>query len=56
LLIGVVAFFYWTRWLSLSAVIAGLFVPLAGALIECLVLVGSSFFHSGQSRSTQAAS
>jgi hypothetical protein len=55
LLLGVVAFFYWTGWLSLSAVITGLFVPLAGALIECLVLVGSSFF-TGASRSTQIAS
>jgi len=54
LLLGVVAFFYWTGWLSLSAVISGLFVPLAGALIECLVLVGSSFF-TGASRSTQIA-
>jgi ATP synthase I chain len=42
LALGVVAFFYWTGWLNLSAVIAGLFVPLAGAIIECLILVGSS--------------
>jgi ATP synthase I chain len=56
LLVGVVAFFYWTGWLSLSAVIAGLFVPLAGALLECLILVGSSFFHTGASSSTEIAS
>jgi len=55
LLVGVVAFFYWTGWLSLSAVIAGLFVPLAGVLIECVVLVGSSFF-TGASRPPQIAS
>lgn len=56
LLLLVLAFFYWTRWLSLSAVIAGLFVPLAGALLECLILVGSSFFHTGASSSTEIAS
>ena len=55
LLVGVVAFFYWTGWVNLSAVIAGLFVPLTGALIECVVLLGSSFF-TRASRSTQAAS
>ena len=55
LLLGVVAFFYFTGWLSLSAVITGLFVPLAGALIECLVLVGSALY-TGAFRSTQIAS
>jgi hypothetical protein len=56
LTLGVVAFFYWTGWLSLSAVITGLFVPLAGAMTECLVLVGRSFLRSGASRPTQIAS
>lgn len=55
LFVGVVLFFYLTGWLSLSAVIAGLFVPLAGALVECVVLVGSALF-TGASRSTQIAS
>jgi ATP synthase I chain len=55
LLLGVVAFFDWTGWLSLSAVITGLFVPLAGALIECLVLVGSSLGGAGRHRPTQVA-
>ena len=55
LLVGVVAFFYWTGWLSLGAVIGGLFVPLAGALIECVVLVGSSLFNGHASSSTGVA-
>lgn len=38
---GVIALFYFTGWLPLGAVIAGLFVPLAGALVECVVLAVS---------------
>ncbi len=55
LLFGVVAFVYFTGWLSVSAVIAGLFVPLAGVLIECVVLVASAFLHGHASGSTQIA-
>ena len=55
LLVGVVAFFYWSGWLSLSAVIAGLFVPLAGALMECAVLVASAFVRDHASSSARIA-
>ena len=42
LLIVVVVLFYQTGWLPLGAVIAGLFVPLAGALIECGIFLAGS--------------
>jgi len=38
LMFGVVAVVRWTGWLPFTAVIAGLLVPLAGALIECAIL------------------
>jgi hypothetical protein len=56
LALGVVAFFYWTGWLSLSGVITGLFVPLAGALVECLTLVGRSLVSGRASGPTHIAS
>lgn len=40
LMFGVVALVRWTGWLPFTAVIAGLLVPLAGALIECALLAG----------------
>jgi ATP synthase I chain len=40
LMFGVVALVRWTGWLPFVAVIAGLLVPLAGALIECAILAG----------------
>ncbi|HUI41847.1 MAG TPA: ATP synthase subunit I [Terriglobia bacterium] len=39
LLLGVVALFYRTGWLPSRAVMAGLFVPLVGVLIESVVLM-----------------
>jgi ATP synthase I chain len=49
LLIGVVALFYRTGWLAPRAVMAGLFVPLAGALVECVLLAAEALRtpHSG---------
>lgn len=56
LALGVVALFYFTGWLSLSGVITGLFVPLAGALIECLFVIGSSCLHRRSSGPARIAS
>lgn len=47
LLLGVVALFYRTGWLPPRAVMAGLFVPLAGALIECGLLMREALRPSG---------
>ena len=38
---GVVIFFFKTRWLPPMAILAGLFVPVAGLLIEAIVQIGS---------------
>jgi hypothetical protein len=40
---GLMYLFYRTGWVPLPAVIAGLFVPAAGALIECVLQVGEHF-------------
>ncbi len=37
---GVVIFFFKTRWLPPMAILAGLFVPVAGLLIEAIVQIG----------------
>ena len=37
---GAVLVFYETHWLPFMGVLAGLFVPFAGALVESLVLLG----------------
>ena len=37
---GVVIFFFKTRWLPPMAIMAGLFVPVAGLLIEAIVQIG----------------
>jgi ATP synthase I chain len=37
---GAVLLFYETHWLPFVGVLAGLFVPFAGALVESLVLLG----------------
>jgi len=37
---GLVIFFFKTRWLPPMAIIAGLFVPVAGLLIEAIVQIG----------------
>jgi ATP synthase I subunit len=42
LLLGVVFLFYRTRWLPFNAVLAGLMVPVAGALLECFYQVGEA--------------
>jgi ATP synthase I chain len=38
--IGAVLIFYETNWLPFVGVLAGLFVPFAGAVVESLVLLG----------------
>jgi hypothetical protein len=38
---GVVILFFKTRWLPPMAILAGLFVPVAGLLIEAIVQIGS---------------
>ena len=42
LLLGVVALAYRTGWLPPRAVMAGLFVPLVGALAECVLLASEA--------------
>ena len=37
---GLVIFFFKTRWLPPMAIMAGLFVPVAGLLIEAIVQIG----------------
>lgn len=37
LALGVVMVFYWTGWLPFLAILAGLFVPATGVLVEALV-------------------
>ncbi len=37
LALGAVLIFYWTNWLPFLAILAGLFVPAAGVLIEAIV-------------------
>ena len=37
---GLVIFFFKTRWLPPMAILAGLFVPVAGLLIEAIVQIG----------------
>ncbi|HEV2176716.1 MAG TPA: ATP synthase subunit I [Terriglobia bacterium] len=46
---GVVYLFYETRWLSFEGVIAGLFVPVAGVLIECLFQMGGAILNRPES-------
>ncbi len=40
LILGAFYLFYRTRWLPIEAVLAGLFVPLAGGVVECLYQLG----------------
>jgi hypothetical protein len=37
---GLVFFFFKTRWLPPMSILAGLFVPVAGILIEAIVQIG----------------
>lgn len=46
ILVGVLYLFYRTKWLPVEAVLAGLFVPLAGGVVECLYQAGGMVFQS----------
>jgi len=46
LVIVTIFIFYRENWLPLEAVLAGLFVPVAGAVAESLYQVSSAFLHS----------
>lgn len=50
LLLGALYLFYRTKWLHVWAVLAGLFVPLAGGVVECLYQVGGILFPSQRRR------
>lgn len=43
LAIGAVFLFYRTGWLPFGAILAGLFVPLAGVLMEAILCLGEGF-------------
>lgn len=47
ILLGALYLFYRTKWLPLEAVAAGLFVPLAGGVVECLYQVRGMIFPAG---------
>lgn len=44
ILLGTLYLFYRTNWLPVAAVLAGLFVPLAGGVVECLYQAGGMIF------------
>ncbi|MGH9343732.1 MAG: ATP synthase subunit I [Terriglobia bacterium] len=46
ILLGALYLFYRTKWLPVEAVLAGLFVPLAGGVVECLYQAGGMAFQS----------
>ncbi|MGH9326792.1 MAG: ATP synthase subunit I [Terriglobia bacterium] len=46
LLLGALYLFYRTKWLPAWAVLAGLFIPLAGGVVECLYQLGGMLFPS----------
>lgn len=48
LALGVVYLFYKTNWLPFQGVLLGLFVPVAGAVAECLLVLGEYVFRSKQ--------
>ncbi len=50
LLLGALYLFYRTHWLPAWAVLAGLFVPLAGGVVECLYQLGGILFPSKPQR------
>jgi hypothetical protein len=52
LLLSVLYLFYRTKWLPVEAVLAGFFVPLAGAVVECLYQLGGVLLPS-RTRSKQ---
>lgn len=52
---GLMFLFYRTGWAPLPAVIAGLFVPAAGVLIECIFQVGEHFLAPATAGPTELA-
>ncbi len=46
LILATIFIFYRENWLPLEAMVAGLFVPVAGAVAESLYQVSSAFLHS----------
>ncbi|MGH9360003.1 MAG: ATP synthase subunit I [Terriglobia bacterium] len=50
ILLGVLYLFYRTRWLPVVAVLAGLLIPLAGAVVECVYQVADMVFFARPSR------
>ncbi len=46
ILLGALYLFYRTKWLPVEAVLAGLFVPLAGGVVECLYQAGGMALQS----------
>lgn len=46
ILLGALYLFYRTKWLPVGAVLAGLFIPLAGGVVECLYQVCGMAFRS----------
>jgi ATP synthase I chain len=46
LIFATIFIFYRENWLPLEAMLAGLFVPVAGAVAESLYQVSSAFLHS----------
>jgi hypothetical protein len=46
ILLGSLYLFYQTKWLPVAAVLAGLFVPLAGGMVEGLYQAGAMAFQS----------
>lgn len=47
LALAVLFLFYRTGWLPFQAIVAGLLVPAAGALVECFYQAGQALFGSG---------
>ncbi len=52
---GIVFVFYWTRWLPFMAVLAGLFVPVAGVLIEAVAQLREGLVPRDRPQTTNAS-
>jgi len=52
---GVVSVFYWTRWVPFAAVLAGLFVPVAGVLIEAVAQLREGLIPRDRAQTTNAS-
>ena len=46
LAVGAIYLFYWTGWLPFTAILAGLFVPVGGVLIEAGIQIGRGWRYS----------